>query len=167
MANDSPSRCSSCELGRRTFLVTAAQSVAALLGLSFAPAIARAVPAGARDETSRDRRYAIPATDGVSIDEDASVILARSQNAVYGFSLACPHKGAALGWQPRNGRFECPKHKSRYEPDGAFISGKATRSMDRHAIRRDGDHVVVDIGRLYREDRHPAEWQAAVVRLQP
>lgn len=158
--------CSGCELGRRGFLVAAAQSAAAALGLVIAAVPARAMrmpmPAsGSPDE----RRYPIPAADGVSVDEEASLILARSAGAVYAFSLACPHKRTALRWQPQNGRFECPKHKSRYQPDGVFISGRATRSMDRYAIRRDGAFVVADTGRIFREDASAAAWRAAVVRL--
>jgi nitrite reductase/ring-hydroxylating ferredoxin subunit len=157
--------CDGCELGRRAFVVGAAQAAAALLGLAAMPSLARAVALRDAGAARDERRYAIPTGDGVSVDEDASVILARVGSAVYGFSLACPHKRTALAWQPRNNRFECPKHKSKYQPDGTFISGRATRSMDRFAIRRDGAHVVLDLGRLYREDREAAAWRAAVVRV--
>lgn len=130
----------------------------------MAPRILLAAP-GAGD-TADERRYPVPAADGVFVDEPASVILARRAGAVYAFSLACPHKRTALRWQEGNSRFECPKHKSRYRPDGAFISGRATRSMDRFAIRRDGGSVVVNLDRLYREDRDHTAWQSAVVHLQ-
>ena len=46
-----------------------------------------------------------------------------------------------------------------------FISGRATRNMDRFAIRRDGDKLIVDVNRLYRSDQQKAEWDAAVVTL--
>ena len=62
-------------------------------------------------------------------------------------------------------RFQCPKHKSQYQPDGEFITGRATRGMDRLGIRRDGSTVVVDLDALHKQDDDPAGWAAAVVRL--
>lgn len=167
-APDSP--CGDCLPARRAFLLSAAAAAAGLLGLAVAPSFARAMPvAWTRDghwpADPQERRYAIPAGDSVSIDEESSLILARSAGAVYAFSLACPHKRTALGWQPRNGRFECPKHKSKFQPDGVFMSGKATRHMDRYAIRRDGAHVVVDLAKLFRADRDAAAWSSAMVRV--
>jgi hypothetical protein len=37
--------------------------------------------------------------------------------------------------------------------------------MDRYAIQRQGNDVVVDLGKLYREDENREGWIAAVVRL--
>lgn len=157
--------CHGCEPARRMFLLAAAQAVAAAIGIAFVPSIVRALPLADAELAADERRYTIPPADGVMVDEDASLILARHAGAVYAFSLACPHKRTAVRWQPGNARFECPKHKSRYQPDGVFISGRATRSLDRYAIRRDGAHVVADTRRMYREDADAAAWRAAVVRL--
>jgi nitrite reductase/ring-hydroxylating ferredoxin subunit len=109
--------------------------------------------------------YAIPAQDGVTLDKDREVILARYQQSVYAFALSCPHQKTPLRWQEAEHRFQCPKHKSRFQPDGVFVDGRATRSMDRHAIRREADNVVVDLGKLYREDENRENWISAVVRL--
>jgi Rieske Fe-S protein len=84
---------------------------------------------------------------------------------VIAFSLACPHQNTALRWDAGNRRFQCPKHKSRYKPDGVFIEGRATRGMDRFAVRRDGDTIVVNLDALYREDENAAQWAAAFVML--
>lgn len=161
-AGPSP-ECGGCTIGRRLFVADVSRSVALLLGIAIAPRLLPAMPVagGELDE----RRYPIPTGEGVFVDEAASVILARRGTAVYAFSLACPHKRTALRWQERNDRFECPRHKSRYRPDGTFISGRATRSMDRFAIRRDGAFVVVDLARLHREDRDRAAWQASMVQV--
>jgi Rieske Fe-S protein len=166
------SDCSSCpivESGRRAFLRdlgAAAASVAIALGV--APAGASALPwrfVQALSTNGRDRTYPIPSADGVQIDKDESVIIARVGNKVFAFSLACPHQNTALRWEGDNNRFQCPKHKSKYQPDGTFISGRATRSMDRFAVRRDGANLIVDLDRLYQQDDNPAEWGAAVVTL--
>ena len=62
-------------------------------------------------------------------------------------------------------RFQCPKHKSKYQPDGEFISGRATRGMDRFSIRRAGETVVVDLAVLHKQDTDAAGWNAALVTL--
>lgn len=112
-----------------------------------------------------DKMYPIPAADGVVIDKDESVIIARFDGRVYAFSLACPHQNTALRWDASNGRFQCPKHRSRYKPDGAFIDGRATRGMDRFAVKRDGENLAVNLDALYRQDENSAEWASAIVIL--
>ena len=62
-------------------------------------------------------------------------------------------------------RFQCPKHKSRYQPDGTFISGRATRGMDRFAVRQEKGEIVVDTTRVYHEDEDRAGWTAAAMRV--
>jgi nitrite reductase/ring-hydroxylating ferredoxin subunit len=112
-----------------------------------------------------ERKYPVPAADGVTIDRDNQVILARFQGAVYAFNLACPHEHTALRWRDGDGRFQCPRHSSKYKPDGTFISGRATRNMDRFAIRQEGSAIVVDLSRLFESDKQAADWAAAMVRL--
>lgn len=119
----------------------------------------------ARTRRGTTVRYRIPAADGVQIDRDNQVILVRWEGAMYAFALSCPHQNTALRWRESDGRFQCPKHKSKYSPDGTFISGRATRGMDRFAITREGDEVVVDLAVLHEQPDDPAAWDAAVVRL--
>ncbi len=110
-----------------------------------------------------DKRYPIPAADGVTFDKDNGVIIARVGAKVYAFSLSCPHQNTALRWNADDKEFTCPKHKSHYKPDGAFIDGRATRDMDRLAIKRDGAALVVDVDTLYQQDLNTAQWTAAFV----
>ena len=112
-----------------------------------------------------EKRYPIPAADGVSIDKDNDVIIARAAGKVYAFALSCPHQNTALRWDDSDHEFHCPKHKSRYKADGTFIEGRATRDMDRLAIRRDGATIVVDVDTLYQQDEKQAAWDAAVVTV--
>jgi Rieske Fe-S protein len=110
--------------------------------------------------------YPVPATDGADIDRGNEVILVRYRNEVFAFNLSCPHQNTALRWNETDMRFQCPKHHSQYQPDGEFITGRATRNMDRLAIRRDEtNNIVVDPDTLYRSDEDAAEWKAAVVKL--
>lgn len=165
--------CDTCPLAtvmeRRAFFreaATVAASVFTLLGVVASEA--RALPVRAVSALSArgdERTYPIPAADGATIDKEESLIVARWQNAVYVFSLACPHQNTALKWEQHDAQFQCPKHHSKYRPDGSFIEGRATRGMDRFAVRRDGDKVVVDLDKLYQQDSDAAEWKAAVILL--
>jgi len=168
-----PPCCSDCPLpgiiNRRDFLDRATVAVAgALVALGVAPARAGALSVRfgrAIRSTGEEHAYPIPAADGATIDKDNQVILVRFEQKAYAFNLSCPHQNTALKWLRDEGRFQCPKHKSRYQPDGVFISGRATRNMDRLAVRREGDTIVVDVDKLYRSDQNAADWAAAVVTL--
>ncbi len=122
-------------------------------------------PLHALERRGQRVNYPIPAADSVAIDADNQVILVRWDGKVYAFNLSCPHQNTALRWQEDEKRFQCPKHKSRYEPNGTFISGRATRGMDRLAIRREGAGVVVDLDTMYKQDEDRAGWEGAVVTL--
>lgn len=144
-------------------------AAAALVALGVPNRVAAALPIAAVSGTRRGSgggvTYPIPAADGVSIDKTNEVILVRHAGAVYAFALSCPHQNTALRWNADEGRFQCPKHKSRYQPDGTFISGRATRNMDRLPIRRDGGTVIVDAERIFESDKDQAGWTAAVVTV--
>ena len=91
--------------------------------------------------------------------------MVRYQGKVYAFALSCPHQHTALRWEPDNSQFQCPKHHSKYQPDGTFVSGRATRGMDRFMITRSGDNVVVDVDAMHKEDKDPAGWAAAMLKV--
>ena len=112
-----------------------------------------------------DCAYPIPAGDGATIDKKHQVILVRFHDVAYAFALSCPHQNTALRWLPSAGRFQCPKHKSQYRPDGGFITGRATRNMDRMPIRREGQQLVVDADHVFESDKDAAGWAAAKVPL--
>jgi Rieske Fe-S protein len=79
--------------------------------------------------------------------------------------LSCPHQNTALRWLDSDKRFQCSKHKSLYAVDGTFIEGRATRGMDRFAVRRDGNNVVVNLDKVFEEDQDAAGWKAAFLAL--
>ena len=160
--------CSGCALrtGRREFLGGVATALAALALEGLLPAEARALPAlDVRGVASggQEMRYPIPATDGVSIDKKEGVIIARHAGVVYAFALTCPHQNTALRWNEGSKTFFCTRHKSKYQPDGLFISGRATRAMDRFAVQKDGSTLVVKLDTLFEQDVDPAAWGAAHV----
>ncbi len=163
--------CEACEfsLGRRGFLQgIGLASLAVLAGLGVPSQVAIAMtpqPARARRVLGGNPTYPIPPADGVQIDRDQEVILVRWQGAVYAFNLSCPHQRTALRWNAGDSQFQCPKHHSKYRPDGTFVSGRATRGMDRFSVTRSGDDIVVDVGAMHKEDHDRAGWDASVVHL--
>jgi nitrite reductase/ring-hydroxylating ferredoxin subunit len=156
---------------RRQFLRDSFLSVAgAMMAVGMAKNAALAMPlefTGAKRSSGSTRSYTVPVSDGAQIDKDNDVILVRWQNAVYAFALSCPHQNTALKWDERDHAFQCPKHHSKFQPDGAYIpgSGRATRNMDRYAIQVQGNGVIVDLDKVYEEDADGPQWTAAVVHL--
>jgi Rieske Fe-S protein len=171
---DTPGRtaCARCTpVSRRGVLGgISAAALAAMVGVELWPSTAAALPVVegggfAQAGAGNERSFPLPASDGVTIDRDAQVILVRFQGFAYVFNLACPHENTALRWREKDARFQCPRHESKYQPDGTFTEGRATRNMDRFAVRRAGETLAVDLGRLYRSDQNPQEWAAAKVKL--
>jgi nitrite reductase/ring-hydroxylating ferredoxin subunit len=178
MMSDSPNIHDECEQfdcaipsSRRQFLRDSFLSVAgAMVAVGMAKSAAFAMPlefTSARRSSGSMLSYVVPAADGAQIDKDNDVILVRWQNAVYAFALSCPHQNTALKWDDRNHGFQCPKHHSRFQPDGAYIpgSGRATRNMDRYAIQLQANNVAVDVDKVFEEDSDGPLWAAAVIRL--
>jgi Rieske Fe-S protein len=163
--------CAGCDAdgGRREFLRQMTAILAGVAGsLRLGPARLAGLPIAfgpGRPAGADEAAYPIPAEDGATIDKPREVILVRFEKAVYAFALSCPHQKTPLRWKPEANQFQCPKHKSRFQPDGSFIDGRATRNMDRYAIRREADEVLVSLDKLYREDENREEWIAAVVQL--
>ena len=160
--------CDACALSRRAFVRDAgAIAASALIAIGMAPRVAAAAafelvsPIGGRGNV---KSYPAPAKDGAQIDKENALILARHEGKVYAFSLACPHQNTAIRWHEDENQFECPKHHSKYRPDGTFIEGRATRGLDRYDVKKDGGNVVVDFDKLYEEKRDEA-WKTAFVAI--
>jgi nitrite reductase/ring-hydroxylating ferredoxin subunit len=154
---------------RRDFLKQAALLVSgALVGIAGPAGPAEALPMtwGAPVSASgAELTFPIPAADGATIDRDNGVIVVRYQGKVFAFNLSCPHENAAVRWKAAVNRFECSRHDSRYEPNGTYTSGRATRNMDRFALKRNGDSIVVDVSKLIQSDANKAQWEAAALQL--
>lgn len=153
---------------RREFLHTAGcfGTMLAVCGLGAvnAEALPVAMVAGTQTGTG-EKRYPIPAGDGVNVDSGAQLMLVRYQGKVFVFALACPHENYKVKWIAKDRRFACTKHDSKYQPDGIHTEGRATRNMDRYVIRRDGNFVVVDIHKWIQSDKDPAGWAAAQIAV--
>jgi len=162
--------CSACPLAdRRRFITDVARLAAgALISAGLYPRPANALPINIAEALLRDGnivRYPIPPADGATIDRSAQVILVRYHQSVFAFRRTCPHQNTALRWREGDGRFQCPKHNSRYTPKGNFISGRATRGMDRFPVTRDGENIAVDTSRFFKQDEDAEGWESARVDL--
>lgn len=145
--------CSDCP-SRRDFLQIVAALGFAALPVVFVEGV----------QAASEAKYPFPAADGVTIDRKQQVIIVRTQGHVYAFNLSCPHENTALKWLPKDNRFQCPKHESKYQPNGTFMSGRATRNMDRLAIRREGNDLIVDLSHIIKSDADTAGWNAATIQ---
>ena len=162
-----PAECQGCALStRREFVAGLAMAAGALLSLGAPEGLAALT---LEDVTGRltgsTVSYPIPAADGAQIDRNNQVILVRWQGQAYAFALSCPHQNTALRWIEKDARFQCPKHKSRYQPDGTFIDGRATRGMDRFNLKVDGSQIVVDLSGVHQQDKDPRGWASATVKV--
>ena len=166
--SNEPRCASSCAIARGRFLRSA--GLAALAGIggaamladpAFAQSMGSIAPAQSRGKLLI---YALPAKDGALIDAGNGVILARAKNAVYAMSIACPHRSVTtLEWMPDEKEFHCPKHDAHFQPDGELIDGRPDRGMDRFAVHRAGQTIVVDTATLLQQDDARGAWNAAFV----
>lgn len=169
--SDSLDSCSGCvvaESSRRQFLRDAGLAAAAALALVSAPSRLLAEPLrliAAKAIRGKEHSYDVPAADGVSIDKENEVILVRWEGAIYAFALSCPHQNTALRWEDGDKQFQCPKHHSKYRPDGTFIEGRATRGMDRYAITHTANGLIVDIDKVFTQDADTKDWTTAVIHV--
>lgn len=156
-------------LDRRAFLQRAALSaIAAVVASGLTPSLAVAEHVASltpRRAAGAERTYDIPARDGVYVDAPSELAIARVGGTLFAFSLACPHRGATLQWRAGESRFYCPKHKARFQSDGAHASGRATSDLDRYALRRVGNQVQVMLDRALTAKADRTAWDAAVLTL--
>lgn len=170
LSRDAADDCNDCTLhDRRSFLMRTLAAVAAasvlLPGVVRADEMVGFVLMRATRRTDGTAKYPIPAADGATIDTDNEVILVRTGGKVIAFALSCPHQRAMLRIKGGDTAFLCPKHKSEYKIDGEYIRGRATRSMDRRAISKEGADVVVDLESVIQSDEDAAGWAAAMVSV--
>jgi len=156
--------CGSC-IGRRTFFRMGLGAAAALATLRPDDLRAATAVSAFREGDGSALRYPVPTADGVSVDRSNEVILVRHEGEVMAFALSCPHQRSMLRWRDGDGIFQCSKHHSEYPPAGIYEKGRATRNMDRLAVRLDGGDVVVDCTTTYHSDEDPQAWASAVVEV--
>ena len=162
--------CQSCgsDPDRRSFIRQVTLFAVGLVAGSSGLAAADSLPVVVGDAAAKagdEITYPVPATDGVTIDRENAVIVVRFQGKVMAFNLSCPHQNAAVRWRQADLRFECTKHDSVYTADGTYTSGRATRNMDRFAIKRNGNTIIVNVAQMISSDEQKAAWDKAFVAV--
>jgi nitrite reductase/ring-hydroxylating ferredoxin subunit len=110
--------------------------------------------------------YSLPAKEGAQIDAGNGVIVARVKSTVYALSITCPHRAVTtLEWIPETKEFHCPKHDAHFQSDGELIDGRPDRAMDRYAVRRAGQSIMVDTAAVLQQDTAHDAWSRAVVTV--
>jgi nitrite reductase/ring-hydroxylating ferredoxin subunit len=160
----------SCPVGRAHFLrSTAFSALAGIAGAGLLADPAFAQPVALITPTQSHGKvltYPLPAKEGALIDADNGVIVVRLKGTVYALSLTCPHRAVTtLEWIADSNEFHCPKHDAHFQADGELIDGRPDRAMDRYAVRRAGQSIVVDTAAVFQQDAAHDAWTRANVTL--
>lgn len=67
-------------------------------------------------------------------------------------STICTHLGCIPNWLSGDQKFKCPCHGSGFYMDGVNFEGPAPRPLERHAIALDGEWLVIDKSKKYRQE---------------
>lgn len=67
-------------------------------------------------------------------------------------STICTHLGCIPNWIQTDQKYKCPCHGSGFYMDGVNFEGPAPRPLERLAISLDGEWVVVDKSKKYRQE---------------
>ncbi|MFO0965630.1 MAG: ubiquinol-cytochrome c reductase iron-sulfur subunit [Gemmataceae bacterium] len=75
-----------------------------------------------------------------------------SKEVLYALSTICTHLGCNPNWLPGEKKFKCPCHGSGFYITGVNFEGPAPRPLERHAIKLEGNIVVVDKSRKFQKE---------------
>jgi cytochrome b6-f complex iron-sulfur subunit len=81
----------------------------------------------------------------------------KNEPIIYALSTICTHLGCNPNWLEGDRKFKCPCHGSGFQISGINFEGPAPRPLERFAIKRDGDQIIVDKSRKFQYER--GEWK--------
>ncbi|MBM4130740.1 Rieske 2Fe-2S domain-containing protein [bacterium] len=122
---------------RRRFLQTLIPAVAGLVGCwRYLTPVRASLP----------REVTLPAAEvpqggALVLPEHGLAVTRGRDGGLRALDLTCTHLGCRVN-ATENG-FTCPCHGSRFAPDGAALTGPATRALRELDCRQDGDRVTV------------------------
>ena len=69
--------------------------------------------------------------EGIVISEGSkkTALYKKENGEVIKLSPICTHLGCVVGWDSINKNWECPCHKSRFNPDGSVLNGPARKNL--------------------------------------
>lgn len=94
-------------------------------------------------------------------------IVHQDSGELVAISTTCTHLGCIPNWigAATEGKFKCPCHGSGFTVEGINFEGPAPRPLERLAISLDGDAVIVDKAKIYRQELGQWEDSASKVIL--
>lgn len=86
--------------------------------------------------------------------EEQKVFLVKKSGGIRAVSAVCTHLGCTVNWSEASGKFLCPCHGSKFDPDGKNISGPAPSPLIWYdvSLGKDG-RIVVNMDRVVDPDR--------------
>ncbi len=164
ITESNPPCVASCPIDRAVFVRTATAALVGAAGALLLPNLASAQAIAPTKTAGKIVTYPIPAKDGAAIDDANGVMIARVKDTVFAINVICPHRATQhVEWLADKDQFHCPKHDSLFNPQGVLLDGKAKRSLDRYAAKRDGATIAVDTATLFQEDTQKEQWEKAGV----
>jgi len=84
----------------------------------------------------------------VDVLKKDGIYLIRDARGLYALRGECTHLGCRVRWVPRQKRFECPCHGSRYDRRGRILAGPAQKPLIRVYLRLNPKgEVIADLSR--------------------
>ena len=74
-------------------------------------------------------------------------------------STICTHLGCIPNWLTADQKYKCPCHGSGFYMDGVNFEGPAPRPLERLALSLDGENLVVDKSKKFRQEL--GQWEDA------
>ena len=92
----------------------------------------------------KPERYAL---NSVMLDVNSGIYIIHSQEGFFSLSAVCTHLGCLTTWQPEISMITCPCHGSKFNQDGAVVTGPAPKPLPwlKMWLNDDGD-LLVDRG---------------------
>ncbi len=82
-----------------------------------------------------------------------------SSGKLVAVSTICTHLGCIPNWLSNDSKFKCPCHGSGFTVDGINFEGPAPRPLERLKIYREGEFVMIDKSKIFRQEL--GQWDAA------
>lgn len=95
---------------------------------------------------------------------DGFWIVRYPDGTVVALSTICTHLGCIPNYLKNDEKFKCPCHGSGFSMGGINFEGPAPRPLERHAILLDGENIIVDKSRIFREEL--GQWTDPLASIQ-
>jgi cytochrome b6-f complex iron-sulfur subunit len=74
----------------------------------------------------KPERYAL---NSIMLDVNSGIYIIHSQEGFFSLSAVCTHLGCLTTWQPEINMITCPCHGSKFDRDGAIVTGPAPKPL--------------------------------------